>query len=104
MPIRHMPSFSSKQLNNNCKGNEKKMSQFKIKTTPIIVVVALVCAVFGGRYAYQHGLLGPSSAGSAVVPVAAPLPALTEEQHIVAGVNLVSLPSKNKANVASPEI
>lgn len=78
---------------------------YKVKKAPLIAVVLVIASIFGGRYAYQNGLLGPSSAGSAAIPVAAPLPTL--EDHVVATPTVVSamqLPSKERATVPGPEI
>lgn len=84
---------------------KKKMQNYKIKFGPIIAVIAVIALVFGGRYAYTHGLLGPSTAGSAAVPVAAPLPEMVDAPTTAtAGVSPVALPTKQRTAVNSPEI
>lgn len=81
------------------------MKNYKIKFGPIIAFVAIIAVVFGGRYAYTHGLLGPSTAGSAAVPVAAPLPEMQDAPASApVGVAALSLPSKVRASVPGPEI
>ena len=80
------------------------MKNYKIKFGPILAVVAILGLVFGGRYAYTHGLLGPSTAGSAAVPVAAPLPEMQDSPSAPIGVSPLSLPTKTRASVPGPEI
>ena len=81
------------------------MNNYKIKFGPIIAVIAVIALVFGGRYAFTHGLLGPSTAGSAEVPVAAPLPEMVDNLlSPTTGVAAVSPPSKARAAIGSPEI
>ena len=74
--------------------------QTRIKTGPLLTVAIVVTVVFGGRYAYQHGYLGPSSAGSAAVPEVAAMPEVTPEApQLVAAVPLLPLPSRLPAAV-----
>lgn len=75
----------------------------KIKKAPVIailVVAALAALLIIGR---QHGLIGPASGGSAVVPVAVQLPTLNTSSGPVAGVTL-SLPSTQPAAMAGAQI
>lgn len=77
----------------------------RIKTGPIITVVVILVAVFGGQYAYTHGLLGPSSAGSASVPEVAALPEAPVDSPVqAAAVPLLPLPSKTPAAIPGPEV
>lgn len=77
----------------------------QVKKGPLLVLVAILAGGFGLRYAYNNGLLGPSSAGSASIPQVtalpdeAPAPAATQ-----AAVPAVALPSTNPAAVPGPEV
>lgn len=78
---------------------------YSIKTGPIVAVIVIVAALFGGRYAYQHGYLSPSSSGPAAVPVAAALPELDDKQvNVQTSVQSVPLPSVERAQTTKPEI
>ncbi len=75
----------------------------RVKKTPIIAVVVIIAAIFGLRFAYTNGYLGPASAGSAEVPKVAALPDI-QQQTTVAAVPSVALPSTNAASVNGPQI
>lgn len=78
---------------------------YKAKFGPILAVVLVVGGVFGARFAYQHGYMGASTAGSAAVPMAAPLPTLEINNDApVYGVTQAPLPSQGRANSSAPEI
>jgi OOP family OmpA-OmpF porin len=76
----------------------------QVKKGPLIVLVAILAGGFGLRYAFNNGLLGPSSAGSAAVPQVAALPEAPVVQTPQAAVPAVALPSTNPAAVAGPEV
>lgn len=83
-------------------------AQFKVKKGPIVTLVALVVAVFGLRYAYTNGLLGPASAGSAVVPQVAALPEEAPAAIAAAArapaVSATPLPGTDVVAVDGPEV
>lgn len=80
--------------------------KFQINKGPVIGVLGVALALGGLVYARNNGLLGPSSAGSAVVPVAANLPDLAVNEGAVAPVQVpaIPLPSKTAAVMTGPEI
>jgi outer membrane protein OmpA-like peptidoglycan-associated protein len=81
------------------------MAQSRIKTGPLLTVIGAVAAIFGLRYAYNNGYMGPATAGSAVVPQVAALPdAPPEAQPVAAAVPQLPLPSKTVAAVSGPEV
>lgn len=76
----------------------------RLRLGPILGFFSIL-AVGGGLYvANNHGLLGPVSAGSAVVPVAAPLATIADTSVPVANIPMAPLPSTQAAAVAGPEI
>lgn len=81
--------------------------QFKIKFGPIVAVIGVVAAIIGLRFAYTHGMLGASTAGSAAVPVVAALPEIASNQDAAApatSVALAGMPSNQVAASSSPEV
>jgi OOP family OmpA-OmpF porin len=80
------------------------MAQNRIKTGPLLTVIVAVAAIFGLRYAYNNGYLGPASAGSAAVPQVAALPEAPPEAQPAPAVAQLPLPAKTVAAVAGPEV
>lgn len=76
----------------------------QLKKGPILVLVAVLVGGFGLRYAYNNGMLGPSSAGSAAVPQVQALPEAPVAQAAQAAVPAVQLPTVNPASVPGPEV
>ena len=80
------------------------MAQMKIKKGPIATVLIAVVAIFGLRFAYTNGYLGPASAGSAAVPQVASLPEEAPQANTAPAVSAVLLPGKDAAAVPGPEV
>lgn len=81
-------------------------SQTKIKKGPLFTVVAVLAAIFGLRFAYNNGYLGPSTAGSAVVPTVAALPeeAVPAAAQAQPTVEQLPLPGTDPASISGPEV
>jgi OOP family OmpA-OmpF porin len=77
---------------------------YKVKKAPLIGLFVLIGAGIGGRYAFTHGLLGPSTAGSASIPQVAALPELTTPTAPTAAVPSSPLPGDGVAGVPGPEV
>ena len=81
------------------------MAQRTLKKGPLTVLVVAIVGVFGLRYAYNNGLLGPSSAGPARIPEVAALPEdSTPQATPQVAVPSVALPSTSPASISGPEI
>lgn len=76
----------------------------RVKKAPIAVLLIAVAGVFGLRHAYVHGMLSPSSAGSASVPQAAQLPSAAEPAPPAAAVAQLPLPGAQQVQVPGPEV
>lgn len=76
----------------------------RVKKGPIAVVVLVLVAVFGGRWAYQNGYFGPAGAASAAVPQVAALPEAAAAALPTSPVDILPQPSEEPAAVGSPEI
>jgi len=75
------------------------MAEFKVKKGALSVVLLAVVGIFGGRYAYTHGYLGPATAASASIPQVATLPELPTAPETVntAALNVAPLPQPGEA-------
>jgi OOP family OmpA-OmpF porin len=79
----------------------------RLRTGPLIGFVSVIAVGIGLYFANERGLLGPSSAGSAAVPVAAQLPAIPEATAMAASTAAVAqaaMPSNQVVTVPGPEI
>lgn len=78
----------------------------RVKVGRIIAPIVILAAVFGGRYAYQHGYLGPADAASASVPQVATLPEVPVAADTPQAANVTPLPQPGEAvtTVAAPQI
>lgn len=80
------------------------MSNYKVKTGPLIGVLAVVLIGLGLFYANRYGYLDRSSAGPAAVPQQAALPDAPVEDSPSTAVAQLPLPSMTPTAVPGPEI
>lgn len=81
--------------------------RYQVNKGPIIGVLVVVGLIAGLLFARSKGLLSPAPTGSAAVPMAAPLPTLSEAEGAAvakAFIPQVPLPTTTPASVAGPEI
>jgi OOP family OmpA-OmpF porin len=77
----------------------------RVKKGPLIAVVGVAAVIYGLVYAHNNGLLGPSTAGSAVVPVQAELPSAPDlPTAATASIPALPLASTTPATVPGPEV
>ncbi len=75
----------------------------EVKYGRILAPIVILAAVFGGRYAYQNGYLGPAGATSSSVPQLAIVPdAPTAEEAPANTANVVPLPQPSESPAAVP--
>jgi len=79
------------------------MDQFKVKKGPLIALVGILASVFGLYWAYNHGMLGPTSNGPSTVAEVGAVPDLAPAAEAV-NVAKLPLPSTSPASVPGPEM
>lgn len=79
-------------------------SQVSIKKGPLAVLIGTLAVGFGLFYAFNHGMLGPSTSGPAAVPEVAALPVDNAVVAPLSQVPMRALPTPTAATISSPEI
>jgi len=80
------------------------MKDVTFKKGPLFTLLGILGAGFGLYYAYNHGYLGPSSAGPASIPQVAALPDAPEAVIPQVAVPIAPLPSATPAAVPGPSV
>jgi len=76
----------------------------KVKKGPLLTLLTIVIGGLGLSYAYNHGYLGPASAGPASIPQVAAIPDATEAVIPQVAVPIAPLPTATPAAVPGPSV